>query len=344
MARAVLVAALCAAAPSVSVTASARDFTLQDVPSLSAATPAVPKPGTILFTDHHDDEIADPKTGLIKFSDWARARPVQKRLLSPFPGYEEPILRMTVNGVTRSYKRKLHLYVAEARFALDRPPSAIDLARFVDLGTLKRMDPAIEHRAISPDEVVPNKDPKLSAHNPNRRWCESPTPVVCIQSRYRFEGKLPSAIMLLNKLRDSGKQIADHIAFQSELRVVPPEDIDQAAYAELTGISTPVAAALEQNIVHVNQVMQFGKLLAVLQPAPDDANRTVVGVFVALAVESDLFEKRKELENVPVLRNMVPAQVLAGNSSFNTGDSISAGLPSYARNRMKALAAMLAAD
>ena len=38
------------------------------------------------------------------------------------------------------------------------------------------------------------------------------------------------------------------------------------------------------------------------------------------------------------LRNLVPSQVLLGNSSFNTGSSISAGLPSYVRHRIKAIA------
>jgi len=33
--------------------------------------------------------------------------------------------------------------------------------------------------------------------------------------------------------------------------------------------------------------------------------------------------------------------VLAGKSSFNTGNSISAGLPAYARNQVKAMAAVL---
>jgi hypothetical protein len=41
---------------------------------------------------------------------------------------------------------------------------------------------------------------------------------------------------------------------------------------------------------------------------------------------------------------MVPAQVLSGKSSFNTGDSISSGLPNYARNRIKALADILRND
>jgi hypothetical protein len=39
---------------------------------------------------------------------------------------------------------------------------------------------------------------------------------------------------------------------------------------------------------------------------------------------------------------MVPAaQVLAGKSSFNAGTSISAGLPVYARNQIKAIAELL---
>jgi hypothetical protein len=60
-----------------------------------------------------------------------------------------------------------------------------------------------------------------------------------------------------------------------------------------------------------------------------------------LGVDSELFEKKKEYANVPVLRNLIPAQVIAGNSTFNTGDSISSGLPNYARNHLKAIAALL---
>jgi hypothetical protein len=88
-------------------------------------------------------------------------------------------------------------------------------------------------------------------------------------------------------------------------------------------------------------VMQFGKLLAVFQGHPSDAKQTIVTVFVALAVESNVLAKKKEFVKVPVLRNLVPAQVLGGKSSFNSGSSISAGLPVYARNQVKAIAAIL---
>ena len=62
---------------------------------------------------------------------------------------------------------------------------------------------------------------------------------------------------------------------------------------------------------------------------------------MALGVKSDVLEKKKEFERVPVLRNMLPSQVLMGNSSFNTGTSISAGLPKYVRNRIQAIAGIL---
>jgi hypothetical protein len=57
-----------------------------------------------------------------------------------------------------------------------------------------------------------------------------------------------------------------------------------------------------------------------------------------------VLDKKKDFEKVPVLRNLVPAQVLMGQSSFNSGDSISAGLPKYARNEIRTIANLLAAD
>jgi hypothetical protein len=54
-----------------------------------------------------------------------------------------------------------------------------------------------------------------------------------------------------------------------------------------------------------------------------------------------VLERKREFERVPVLRNLVPIQVLMGRSSFNAGSSISAGLPEYSRNRLKAVAAEL---
>jgi hypothetical protein len=320
---------------------AAEEFRIEEVPSVTAVAPARLKPRTIVFSDHRDDKLTDAGTGLIRFEDWGRERPVQKQFLSLFPGYSEPTIRVSVHGIPKSYTEKLHMYVVEARFLIAKAPASVDLARFGRLETLEKIDPSIKHRRISVDQAAPQLDAQ-SAHNrhPNRRWCEAPGSL-CIESRYPLEGKLPVGIRLANKLEEGGKKISEFMEFQTEIRVLPPEDIDRAGLPKLTALETPVAGVLEQTIFSVNQVMQFGKLLAILQEHPSDPNRTVATVFMALAVETDVLERKKEFENVPVLRNLIPAQVLMGRSSFNSGNSISAGLPDYVRNRIQAIADLI---
>ena len=186
------------------------------------------------------------------------------------------------------------------------------------------------------------KDEKGSNNrNPDRNWCEGAGVTACIRSTYKLEGKLPIGVALANKLRDSERKLSDSIEFESEMRLLGAADIDMEGLKKLTGVNTPVAGVLEQNMFYVNQVMRFGKLLAVFQPNPADAKSTITTVVIALAVGSSTLDQKKKYENVPVLRNLVPSQVLLGNSSFNTGNSISAGLPSYVRNRIKAIAGIL---
>jgi hypothetical protein len=120
-----------------------------------------------------------------------------------------------------------------------------------------------------------------------------------------------------------------------------PGDLDQASLQQLTRIETPVAGALVQDIFYVNQIMKFGKFFAVFQADPTDPGKTVVTAFMALAIKASILDEKRGYESVPVLRNLVPADVLMGRSSFNSGSSISAGLPQYARNEIKTVAGIL---
>jgi hypothetical protein len=317
--------------------ATVQPFKIVEVPSVATLPVSQIAPQTIAFTDHKNDNLSDRTSGLMRFDDWAQTRMQQKQYLGLFPTYDEP----TVRTGGKAHKKHLHVYVAEGRFTLDRAAASIDLVKYVTLPFIEQIDPAIKHKAITAADVIPNNEAQTANHNPARRWCEGAGTIVCIESTYKLEGKLPLGIALVNKLKEHGKKYSDTIVFQSELRVVPAAEIDDAGYRKLTGVDSAVAGVLEQNIVHVNEVMQFGKLLAVFQPDPADAKRTIVTAFMVLGVDSDLFDKKREYANVPVLRNLVPAQVIAGNSTFNTGDSISAGLPIYARNHLRAIAALL---
>jgi hypothetical protein len=337
--------AVCAAAlvlGLLSAASHAQDFAVAEVGSVTALPLEQLKPRTIAVNDHRNDPLADAGTGLIRFEEWARAKPLQKQMLSLYPAYQEPQLRATVNGVSRILTEKLHMYVAEARFLVARPPSALNLARLTTLQFLERLDAQIKHRLISPADAQPLKNPDIPYQkHPARDWCNLTINAICIQSTYKFEGRLPAAITLANKLREGHRPVADHIDFQSELRLLQGVDADAANLTKLTAVNAPVAAALEQNIFWINQIMQFGKFMAVFQPHPGDPGKTVATTFMALAVKTDVLATKKEYETVPVLRNLVPAQVLVGNSSFNTGNSLSAGLPVYVRNRIKTIAAEL---
>jgi hypothetical protein len=321
--------------------ASAQAFVIDDVASARHTDVAKLKPATIVFSDKPAGAPADANLNMVRFADWAEKHPNEKKFLALYPSYSEPTVRKAESG-GKPVVEKLYMYVAEARFILDRAPSTLDLSHYVTLDFLARIDPAIKHKTLPAANVSPLTDEAGTGnHNPDRQWCTGRTNSICIQSSYKLEGKIPLGILLVNKLRESPKKISDHIDFQSEFSALAAADVDQAALQQLTDLDSPVDGVLEQNIFYVNQIMKFGKFFAVFQNHPTDAGKTVVTAFMALAIKADVLDEKRGYEKVPVLRNLVPADVLMGRSSFNSGSSISAGLPRYARNEIKTVAGIL---
>ncbi len=326
--------------------ACAEDFRIEEATTASDWNVAQIKPGTVVFSDRADGAKAADDAALVPFKQWAQSHPLQTKFLAPYPGYSEPIQpkanQPKANARKSPVTQKLYMYVAQARFILDQPPATIGLARYVTLPFLGKTDPAIKHKVITAADLPQHKDAQAAGNdNPQRPWCTGRATLICIESSYALEGRIPLGIMLANKLRDRAKKISDHIDFESELSLLAPSDIDQAALQQLTALDTAVVGALEQNIFYVNQIMKFGKFFAVVQDHPTDPGKTVVTAYMALAIEASVLEKKRKFEKVPVLRNLVPEEVLMGKSSFNSGASISAGLPKYARNEIKTVAGLL---
>ncbi len=320
--------------------ALAQEFQIVKVASV-AGSGADMKPKTILFNDRRPDENSD-KGAFIRFEEWSKTKPVERQFLALFPAFSEGMTHKTIDGIKKEVKDDISMYVTEARFKLSRPAESIDLAPFANLAFMQSVDPAIKHQTIQPADVSVGKDERSASNkNPDRSWCEGTGVVTCTRSTYKLEGRLPMGVALANKLRDNDKKMSDTIMFESEMRLLKAADLDEAGLRKLTGVDTPVAGVLEQNMFYVNQVMRFGKLVAVFQPNPADASSTVATVMIALAVSTSTLNSQKKYQDVPVLRNLVPSQVLLGQSSFNTGNSISSGLPNYVRNRIKAIAALL---
>ncbi len=329
--------------------AAAQNFQIAEVNAARDTSVADLKPGVIDFSDHTHPGAIDSETALSRFADWAEKHPNEKKFVALFPGYSEPAVAKPTSSAAAQkdakVTEKLYMYVAQARFVLDRAPASIDLSHDVTLAFLDKIDPAIQHKLIDPADISSLKDEAGTGNdNPDRKWCVGRANSICIQSSYKLEGKIPMGIMLVNKLRDSIKKVADHIDFQSELAALAPADVDQTGLQQLTKIDTPIIGVLEQNIFYVNEIMKFGKFFAVFQAHPTDPDKTVVTAFMALAIKARVLDEKRGFENVPVLRNLVPAQVLMGQSSFNSGSSISAGLPKYARNEIKTVAGLLAQD
>ncbi len=321
------------------------DFHIDEVPSARKVDLAQLKPDMIAFSDQTSAGGVNSETALMHFDDWAHKHPNEKKFLALFPGYAEPTIGKEVNGDAAQITQKLYMYVAQARFILDRAPGSIDLSKDVTLPFLNKIDPAIKHKEIAAGDVLPfTGEAGTGNENPDRKWCTGRATLICIQSTYKLEGKIPLGILLVNKLRETAKKVADHIDFQSELSALSPADVDQDGLKQLTALETPVEGVLEQNIFHINEIMKFGKFLGVFQDDPTDPNKTVVTAFMSLAIEASVLDKKRGYENVPVLRNLVPAQVLMGQSSFNSGASISAGLPKYARNEIRTVAGLLKQD
>ena len=325
--------------------ARAQDFHIDDVAAARSVNVADIKPGAIEFSDHTGSGAVDSETALVHFDEWAEKHPNEKKFLALFPAYIELAIGKSGSsndGGAGPAIDKLYIYIAQARFVIDKAPGLIDLSRYVTLDFLQKIDPAITHTQISAPDPTQFKDDAIAGNdNPDRKWCTGRTTSICIQSSYKLEGKIPMGVLLVNKLRDT-KKVADHIDFQSELSALAPADLDQPGLQELTGLNTPITGALEQNIFYVNEIMKFGKLFAVFQNDPADANKTVVTAFMTLAIKASVLDDKRNFETMPVLRNLVPAQVLMGQSSFNSGNSISAGLPIYARNEIRTIAGLLA--
>ena len=265
----------------------AQEFRIEEANSVAGLAVDQLKPKTIAFIDRPSDELIDPDAGLIRFEDWAQARPVQKQFLSPYPSYLEPTVEITVDGVRKRVKEKLHMYVGQARFALARSAGRAQPGRLRG-ASLRRAHGSGDQ---APPDHLRGRD--LAEGSRARRTISircgagaKPARVaICIHSRYQLEGKLPLGIQIANKLRESPRKIADYLEFESELTLRSPAEVGDAGLAALTGLDTPSAGALEQNIFYVNQMMQFGKLLAVFQRHPSDPNQTIATVYMALAIE-----------------------------------------------------------
>src|SRR5262245_3654283 len=131
------------------VSSYAQEFRIEETASVTERPVTELKPKTIAFADQPGEEGV-----FVRYEDWAKAKPLQQQFLSLYPGYTEPNTDIIIDGVKRRYREKLHMYVAEARFVLGKPPSSINLAQLATLPFAQKLDPAIKHQQVTAAELV----------------------------------------------------------------------------------------------------------------------------------------------------------------------------------------------
>ena len=177
----------------------------------------------------------------IRYEDWAKAKPLQQQFLSLYPGYAEPNVDIIVDGAKKRYREKLHMYVAEARFVLAKPPASINLRALATLPFAQQLDPAIKHRLITA------ADAGAAERGEGRAQPEPAAPLVRGPARHDLpaldlQARGPAAGRHRARQQDPRgrrRKISDTLEFDGELTVLSPAEVGERGLAKLTGLDTP---------------------------------------------------------------------------------------------------------
>lgn len=303
-----------------------------------------------------DDKSLYYNEKVLPFPDWALQNPQESQALALYPGYEEPQITTVKNGVPKQLTEKIIVFAVRTKIILDKAPGQINLKGLINIDSIRKFDPEIQHIPLQQDQfmsavagrsqisnfqwcnktgpyiVRPSREVELSHINPkSRAWCSDVTRSICVESCYLFGTFWYQGVKVVNLGMDESEKKDYGIALQSEVRYFQNErELGLSVpLNSLTKLNTPVRGGLEQNMFYFNQVIEFGKILAVLQDDPADPNKTVVNTFFVVGVKKRTYNQNSEIKNI-----------LLGQSSlgFNTKTGITAGLPVFTQNMVNSIA------
>ncbi len=297
----------------------------------------------------------------LEFTDWSANFAKEQEAMSLYEGYVEPTVAFVKDGVQSTRTEALMVFVGRAKMLLNKSPAAINIKKLVSLEGMGRIDKDVENVSITSTQVMSNvvankvspipnfqwcnkdsvyflrpaKEVDLSYINPkNRKWCDAAdTSALCIESCYKFGTLWYEGVNVVNLGMSESEQKDYGIATQAEVRSFSDESALglKTPLKELTGFDTPVRGGIEQNIFYFNQVMEFGKVISVLQDDPSDVNKTIMTTIFVITVKKRTYKMFGEIK-----------KILMGKSKyFNTGSGITAGLPVFSQNTIKGIADVL---
>lgn len=343
------------AAFSISAMALDRAITIVGDQEFDALSPATMEAAKLYYTNND----------LVPFAQWSQT-PTAKEFLVAYPGYTERVVTLKLNG--KQTVETLDMFVGKAKTIINRQASTIDLRKMMNVQFAASLDPEIKHKQISPSEIMPvvagkdvsqkfdwcNKpvmkedgtrdhskdsffryrsDGDLSQlQRPGQPWCANTDRAICLESCYPFTNLIwTNLVKAYNKVARADDLKDVGISFESELRyfVSEAEMGKKLPLNALTKYDGKVTGIIEQSMFYFDQVMDYGKILAVFQELPD--NRTLVTSFIVIGVRHRTLAKN----------SLVKLTIMGNNPVGNTKTGITAGLPIFTQNLAKQISAGL---
>jgi hypothetical protein len=323
---------------------------------LLALTAIVAKAETFTVVENSNPSLGQIRSGevyhsykLIEFNDWNGP---EKEIVNLFSSYKEPDYEGKDGRRVVRIHKKLKVFIAKVSFIIDRPASSIDLESFIkDTKKLNELNQGllVTLNEISPAEVTTYKNANLSYRNPPlpAHWCadnsppNSPRKTLCISSDFRIDEikhsdgtTSPGGYQTLFNILERSHGKDPGLRGESEVRVKTADDMkeDAATIKALTGIPTQPAAGLFQSLFYFTHFVQFVRIIGILQPHPDNPNRTVVTGYMAFGLEAEKLETNygcAKLEDIIMSR------------ACNFPEGIGAGLPIFTKVLSKKLATIV---
>jgi hypothetical protein len=295
---------------------------------------------------------------ILAFGNWSQQAPLERKALVLYPGYDEPTVTLVKNGVRKQQVESLMVFVSRFKLVLNKAPGQIQLKNLINLDTIGRFDNEIQHVQIQQNQLMsavagkgqianfqwcnktgnnifrPAREIELSYTNPkNRNWCADSARSICVESCYLFNKYWYEGVKVVNLALEEAEKKDYGIALQSEIRYFSNEQELglSVPVAQLTGLNTAVRGGLEQNMFYFDQVLEFGKIVAVLQDQPGDPGKTAATVFFVVGIKRRTYNQFGEVKKV----------LLGQSKLFNTDTGITAGLPVFTQNMVKQIANIL---
>lgn len=291
----------------------------------------------------------------------------EAKVLNLFPGFIEPTVSIVTAGVEQKKKLKMSVITIRSKAKIEKSVKQIQFDRLLDPNLFQKLDPEAKQVSIIERDAMPisvargsvmnfkwcntNPNPKKveillptlersQSHmaRPNVNWCSGDSHLTkCFEvCRLVPSGTgMYSAIAAYNFGKDLKGEVRSKdygMAMQFEARLFKDEKELPigVSLSSLTQVPTEVAGVVEVSFYYFNQMVQFGKILLVIQPDPAKPFHTVVTGLNAFAMRTDVW-------NHPIGGSMVQ-NLIEGRSNFNATSGILAGVPKFSQNAVNIFA------